>query len=127
MPTKAEIKKCTLDVALIGKRIKAARKEKQLTQEELAGLCDCTPTHICNIENNDIGTPTVSLDVSFIALHQTQEYADMTRIYHINLCDTVTVLFLLLNVSTKAKVVKTVYNVLLDRYDSITIGAVQSY
>ena len=31
------------------------------------------------------------------------------------------------NVSTKAKVVKTVYNVLLDRYDSITIGAVQSY
>lgn len=79
------------------------------------------------IENNDIGTPTVSLDVSFIALHQTQEYADMTRIYHINLCDTVTVLFPLLNVSTKAKVVKTVYNVLLDRYDSITIGAVQSY
>lgn len=65
------------------------------------------------IENNDIGTPTVSLDVSFIALHQTQEYADMTRIYHINLCDTVTVLFPLLNVSTKAKVVKTVYNVLL--------------
>lgn len=79
------------------------------------------------IENNDISTPTVSLDVSFIALHQTQEYADMTRIYHINLCDTVTVLFPLLNVSTKAKVVKTVYNVLLDRYDSITIGAVQSY
>ena len=79
------------------------------------------------IEDNDIGTPTVSLDVSFIALHQTQEYADMTRIYHINLCDTVTVIFPLLNVRTKAKVVKTVYNVLLDRYDSITIGAVQSY
>ncbi len=79
------------------------------------------------IETNDIGTPTVSLDVSFVALHQTQEYADMTRIYHINLCDTVTVIFPALNVSTKAKVVKTVYNVLLDRYDSITIGAVQTY
>ena len=79
------------------------------------------------IKNNDIGTPTVSLDVSFIALHQTQEYADMTRIYHINLCDTVTVLFPALNVSTKAKVVKTVYDVLLDRYESITIGAVQAY
>ena len=79
------------------------------------------------IKNNDIGTPTVSLDVSFIALHQTQEYADMTRIYHINLCDTVTVLFPTLNVSTKAKVVKTVYDVLLDRYESITIGAVQAY
>ena len=79
------------------------------------------------IENNDIGAPTVSLDVSFVALHQTQEYADMTRIYHINLCDTVTVVFPALRVSTKAKVVKTVYDVLLDRYDSITIGAVQSY
>ena len=79
------------------------------------------------IKNNDIGTPTVSLDVSFIALHQTQEYADMTRIYHINFCDTVTVLFPALNVSTKAKIVKTVYDVLLDRYESITIGAVQAY
>jgi phage-related protein len=79
------------------------------------------------IESNDIGTPTVSLDVSFIALHQTQEYSDMTRTYRINLCDTVTVLFPALNVSTKAKVVKTVYNVLLDRYDSITIGEIQSY
>ena len=79
------------------------------------------------IKDNDIGTPTVSLDVSFIALHETQEYADMTRIYHINLCDTVTVLFPALNVSTKAKVVKTVYDVLLDRYESITIGAVQAY
>ena len=78
------------------------------------------------IENNDVGTPKVSLDTSFVALHQTQEYSDLTRIEHINLCDTVTVLFPVLNVSTRAKVVKTVWNVLLDRYDSITIGAVQS-
>jgi len=78
------------------------------------------------IENNDVGTPKVSLETSFIALHQTQEYADLTRIEHINLCDTITVQFPVLNVSTKAKVVKTVWNVLLDRYDSITIGAVQS-
>ena len=78
------------------------------------------------IENNDVGSPNVSLDVSFIALHQTQEYADLTHIEHINLCDTVKVIFPALDVSTKAKVVKTVWNVLLDRYDSITIGAVQS-
>ena len=77
------------------------------------------------IENNDVGTPNVSLDVSFIALHQTQEYADLTKIEHINLCDTVQVVFPTLGVSTKAKVVKTVWNVLLERYDSITIGAVQ--
>ncbi len=77
------------------------------------------------IETNDVGSPSVSLDVSFIALHQTQEYKDLTRIEHINLCDTVKVIFPALNVSTKAKVVKTVWNVLMDRYNSITIGVVQ--
>ena len=51
MLTTAEIEQCSLDTALIGKRIKKARKEKRQTQEYLAGLCDCTPTHICNIEN----------------------------------------------------------------------------
>lgn len=39
----------SLDDVLLGKRVKIARKEKRLTQEELASLCDCTPTHICNI------------------------------------------------------------------------------
>lgn len=29
------------------------------------------------IENNDVGNPKVSLDVSFVALNQTQEYADL--------------------------------------------------
>ena len=44
-----------LDDVLLGRRVKNARKEKRLTQEELAGLCNCTPTHICNIENGKIG------------------------------------------------------------------------
>ena len=51
MLTTAEIEQCSLDTALIGKRIKKARKEKHQTQEYLAGPCDCTPTHSCNIEN----------------------------------------------------------------------------
>ncbi|MGN8631775.1 helix-turn-helix domain-containing protein [Blautia sp. HCP3S3_G3] len=44
-----------IDDILLGKRVKIARKAKRLTQEELASLCDCTPTHICNIENGKIG------------------------------------------------------------------------
>lgn len=62
MLTTAEIAQCSLDTALIGKRIKKARKEKRQTQEYLAGLCDCTPTHICNIENGKIG---ISLELLF--------------------------------------------------------------
>ena len=60
------------------------------------------------IRENDVGKPNVSLKVSFIALHQTQEYANLTNIEHINLCDTVTVVFPQLEISTKAKVVRTV-------------------
>ena len=74
------------------------------------------------IDENDVGKPKVSLSVSFVALHQTQEYSDLTMIDHINLCDTVTVVFPELGVSTKAKVIKTVYDVLMDRYESIDIG-----
>lgn len=75
------------------------------------------------IRENDVGKPSVSLKVSFIALHQTQEYADLTNIEHINLCDTVTVVFPALEISTKAKVVKTVFDTLQERYESIEIGS----
>ena len=64
----------SLDDVLLGKRVKIARKEKRLTQEELASLCDCTPTHICNIENGKIG---ISLDLLFkisILLGKSMDY-----------------------------------------------------
>ena len=54
------VQNTNLDDVLLGRRVKIARKEKRLTQEELAGLCNCTPTHICNIENGKID---ISLDV----------------------------------------------------------------
>lgn len=63
-----------IDDVLLGKRVKIARKEKRLTQEELANLCDCTPTHICNIENGKIG---ISLDLLFkisILLGKSMDY-----------------------------------------------------
>ena len=74
MLTTAEIEQCSLDTALIGKRIKKARKEKHQTQEYLAGLCDCTPTHICNIENGKIG---ISLELLFkisVILEKSMDY-----------------------------------------------------
>ena len=51
---KTGVQNTNLDDVLLGRRVKIARKEKRLTQEELAGLCNCTPTHICNIENGKI-------------------------------------------------------------------------
>lgn len=78
------------------------------------------------VRNNNIGVPKVSLDVSFVALWQTDEYKDIANQERINLCDTVTVVFEELGVSATAKVIETEYNVLLDRYESIKIGEAKS-
>ena len=71
---KTGVQNTNLDDVLLGKRVKIARKEKRLTQEELAGLCNCTPTHICNIENGKIG---ISLELLFkisILLGKSMDY-----------------------------------------------------
>ena len=62
MLTETRLDQCSLDSAGIGKRVREARREKKVTQEDLAEMCGCTPTHICNIENGKIG---VSLELLF--------------------------------------------------------------
>lgn len=78
------------------------------------------------ITANNIGVPTVSIDVSFVALWQTEEYKNIANLERVHLCDTVTVIFEKLGISASAKVVKTDYNVLLERYNEITIGSVNA-
>ena len=74
---------------------------------------------------NDAATPTLSLDVAFVPLWQTEEYKDFYGLEHVALCDTVTVLYPPLNINVQAKVVKTVYDVLAERYSEITISTVK--
>lgn len=78
------------------------------------------------ISNNKIGIPKVSLDVSFVMLAQAEEYKDFARLETVKLCDTVTVEFEKLGVKTTAKCIKTVYNVLTDKYSSIELGEPKS-
>ena len=74
------------------------------------------------IANNAVGVPKVSIEVSFAPLWQTEEYRNIANLERVNLCDTVTVVFEKLGVSATAKVVKTVYDVLNERYDTIELG-----
>lgn len=78
------------------------------------------------ISANKIGIPKVSLDVSFVMLAQSEEYKDFARLETVKLCDTVTVEFEKLGVKTTAKCIKTVYNVLTDKYNSIELGEPKS-
>ena len=78
------------------------------------------------ITNNDIGVPDVNIKLSFIPLWQSVEYKELANLEHVALCDTITVHFEKLNVSATAKVVKTVYDVLRERYESIEIGSAKT-
>ena len=74
------------------------------------------------IAANNIGVPAVNIKVSFVALWQTEEYKDIANLERVKLCDTVTVYFEKLGIEATAKVIKTEYNVLKDRYNSIELG-----
>lgn len=93
--------------------------EDQPTTEQLRTAAN---TYIID---NDIGTPDVSIDVSFIPVWQASGYEEFEELEHVSLCDTVTVIFEKLGIEVEAKVVKTVYDCLKERYSSISIGKIK--
>ena len=78
------------------------------------------------IEANDLSSPHVSIEVKFINLADTEEYKDIARLEEVHLCDTVQIDFPKLNISASAKVNKTVFNVLTEKYESIELGDAKS-
>ena len=72
-----------------------------------------------------LGAPKVTLNVSFVQLWQTEEYKNIAPLERVKLCDIVTVKFSELGVESKAKVIKTVYDTLNERYESVTLGDVK--
>lgn len=74
------------------------------------------------ITNNAKSAIPETIDISFAALWQTDEYKNVATLQRLSLCDTLQVVYTKLGVNSTAKIIKTVYNVLLERYDSMTIG-----
>ena len=71
--------------------------------------------------------PSENLEVDFIQLAQTEEFADYAALQRVSLCDTVSVYYPQVGINkVKQKVVKVTYNVLLDRYDSIELGDIRT-
>lgn len=67
-----------------------------------------------------------NIKVNFVALWQTEEYRNLAPLEKVKLCDTVRVFVPDLRISYTAKVIKTVFDVLKERYDSIEIGDTSS-
>lgn len=74
------------------------------------------------IKNNNVGIPKVSIKASYVDLASSVMDDQLKNLETIDLCDWVTVAFNELEINTSAQIVKTVWNVALDRYESVELG-----
>ena len=85
--------------------------ESEPTEAELRAAAEAY------IVENAIGVPKSAITI---------DYAMDSRIQSVHLCDTVGVIHTRLGVRASAKVVKTIYNELRNRYESITLGSIRT-
>ena len=75
------------------------------------------------LANNQPWTPRDNITIDFVQLWQTPEYENVASLQRVSLCDTVSIYYPELGVTaTNAKIIRVVYNVLLERYDSMEVG-----
>ena len=74
------------------------------------------------IKSNNVGIPRVSIKASYVDLASSVSKEQLKNLEIVDLCDWVTVAFNQLNINTTAQIVKTVWNIALDRYESIELG-----
>lgn len=88
-----------------------------------AQLRAAAETYVASSTGWEINT---NIKVSFVNLADTVEYKAVAALQRVNLCDTVTVYHEALGIDTTAQVIRVVYNVLQERYDSVELGAAQT-
>ena len=78
------------------------------------------------MDTNNTFIPQQSIQVEFVRLQDMGEFADYQNLLECNLCDTINVIFPDYNTSGRFKIVKTVWDVLMDRYDSMELGSLST-
>lgn len=73
---------------------------------------------------NPLGVTAPTLTVTFEPLWKQPEYAAVLE--RVSLCDTVTIRHSALGITAKAKVIKTVYDTLSEKYVSVTLGSAKA-
>ena len=71
---------------------------------------------------NQPNLPVKNIAVDFFRLQDTPEYADLASLLTCQICDTINVIFPMYNMQGRFKIVKTVWDVLADRYTSMELG-----
>lgn len=78
------------------------------------------------INANHLDAPSVSIDVEFVPLWQTEQYKSVAALERVSLFDTVHVYFEPLGIEASARVTEYEYDVLKERYIKIHLGSVRS-
>lgn len=81
-----------------------------------------TEKALSSVQSNKPWEPTENIEVDFVRLYNSPEYADYAPLQQVGLCDTVTVLYPELGVEASAKIIRVEYNVLLECYDKMVLG-----
>lgn len=78
------------------------------------------------VGNSKFAVPSVSINLSFVPLQETEEYKDIRPVEELSLGDTVTVIFEDLGIANEAQVVGYKYDVIREQYISMDIGSLKS-
>lgn len=77
------------------------------------------------IKSNNIGSPKISTEVSYVDLSQTLDYQDFGVMEEVELCDIIPLYYPQFDITTTTeKVVKIVYDVYTDSNEKITLGTI---
>ena len=94
--------------------------EEKPTVAQLRGIANAY------VHKDGFGVPKVSIKVSFANLWESEEYKDIAPLERVQLCDEVSVYFEKLGISSIAKVVKTDFDVLKERYNNVEVGSLRT-
>lgn len=78
------------------------------------------------INSKQTTLPQQTINVDFVRLQDLGEYENLQALLQCNLCDTIEVIFPKFNMRGRFKIVKTVYNVLRGKYESLELGALST-
>lgn len=105
-----------------------------LAVKDFSGEFDSQPTQAqlrskasSFLASNRPWIPNENISIKFVQLWQTEEYKDVAVLQRLSLCDKVNVYYPALGITAEnVEIIKTVYNVLLDRYDEMELGQAKS-
>ena len=94
--------------------------------DEEPSVADLRAAAVSYVSQSNIGVPEINLKVSFEHLAQYSGYENLQLLEKLNLGDTVSIFYEPLNVSATARIAKTTFDCLNEKYNSVQIGSVRS-